>query len=250
MAKHVITTDEVNHIVQHAIWSANNAPAGSVQDLDSKVVELINVGLQRAMGGKANDYVVTLEKEPDGENAVKHLYHITSIAEPLDQPLGTYAENFRWREGILADKYIGTKIISAYPVPRDGLAGYAVIYRDDFQSWSPKAEFEDAYRRADGLNFGLALEALKRGLRVARKGWNGKGMWVALGGTPVTLEADKFWNPHSRAHAVAMGGSAVVDPYIIMKTAQDSIQMGWVPSQADILADDWCIIANEVAFEG
>lgn len=92
------------------------------------------------------------------------------------------------------------------------------------------------------FNFGDAIANLKAGNRVARSGWNGKGMWIALGGTPVTLEADKFWNPHSKAHAIANGGKAVVDPYFIMKTAQQSIQMGWVPSQADILADDWQLV--------
>ena len=30
------------------------------------------------------------------------------------------------------------------------------------------------------MNFGQAIEALKAGKKVAREGWNGKGMWIAL----------------------------------------------------------------------
>ena len=91
------------------------------------------------------------------------------------------------------------------------------------------------------LNFGEALAHLKNGYCVARDGWNGKDMWIALGSGSVALEAEKFWNPHSRAHAEKMGGTAEVSPYIIFKTADDKIQMGWQPSQADVLAEDWVI---------
>ena len=94
-------------------------------------------------------------------------------------------------------------------------------------------------------SFSEALQALKDGYRVQRSGWNGKNMWIALGNGNVKLPVDKFWNPHSKAHAENNGGSATVDSYFIMKTAQDTIQMGWVPSQADMLANDWVIIENE-----
>lgn len=95
------------------------------------------------------------------------------------------------------------------------------------------------------FSFGKAIELLKQGNKVARNGWNGKGMWIALGnGTPkdAPLTADKFWNPHAKAHAIANGGSAVVDDYTLMKTATGSICMGWLASQADMLAEDWSII--------
>ena len=91
-------------------------------------------------------------------------------------------------------------------------------------------------------NYQAALTDLQNGNKVARAGWNGKNMWIALGGDSVVLEADKFWNKHTKAFAEANGGSAIVDPYFIMKTAQNTIQMGWVPSQADQLATDWEIL--------
>ena len=91
------------------------------------------------------------------------------------------------------------------------------------------------------FGFDLAVRALKEGKKLTRKEWRDKNMWIALGAGSAALEAEKFWNPHSRAHAEKMGGTAEVNPYIIFKTADDKIQMGWQPSQSDVLADDWVI---------
>ena len=98
------------------------------------------------------------------------------------------------------------------------------------------------HREVNDLCFGVALQAMKNGEKVARKGWNGKGMWITMG-KGARLEADKFWNKHTKAHAEAQpDGCAIVDDYIIMKTASGSICMGWLASQADMLADDWEIV--------
>lgn len=56
--------------------------------------------------------------------------------------------------------------------------GYLVRYSDEYESWSPEKQFNEAYRPCDNMTFGIALEMLKNGFRVARKGWNGKGMFV------------------------------------------------------------------------
>jgi len=117
------------------------------------------------------------------------------------------------------------------------------------------------------MNFGQALEALKRGERVAREGWNGKGMWLALvlpiqkarvdvdRKTLITLPSDP---PKSRTayivrHPVDGGdvelpdgtiasvyawGEYVLQPWIGMKTADDGF-VPWLASQTDLLAEDW-----------
>lgn len=92
-------------------------------------------------------------------------------------------------------------------------------------------------------DFGFALFALKQGKRVARAGWNGKGMWLALScnGTR-EVPAANFWAPPNRAYAEANGGKATVLPSITMKTATGEILMGWLASQTDMLADDWQIV--------
>lgn len=102
--------------------------------------------------------------------------------------------------------------------------------------------------RTDGLTFSHALEALKSGARVARAGWNGKGMWIALScdeGRETPME--QFWSRHARDYARQHGGTATVLPCIIMKTATGDILMGWLASQTDMLADDWMILPEDAA---
>ncbi|MEI5996814.1 DUF2829 domain-containing protein [Paraburkholderia bengalensis] len=143
--------------------------------------------------------------------------------------------------------YIGTKIITAWREDRDGKEGYAVKYADGYTSWSPKETFEEAYRAIEGANqalsFGDALVMLKAGKKVARSGWNGKGMWLALScnGTR-EVPAASFWAPPNREYAEANGGAATVLPSITMKTATGEILMGWLASQTDMLAEDWTVV--------
>lgn len=141
------------------------------------------------------------------------------------------------------DKYIGTKLIEASPGDKDGAPGYVVVYPDGYKSWSPKEVFEEAYRPVDGMNFGLAVEALKKGFKVARAGWNGKGMWLSLSGPAVRdVPASAFWSENNSAYAASLGGSAKVLPAVTMRTATGEILMGWLASQTDMLADDWEIV--------
>lgn len=173
-------------------------------------------------------------------------------------------------------QYIGTKIVSTQPMTRaeynayrgwelpaneDGAdAGYLVEYHDGgkpnddrhagYISWSPEDVFARAYRPTDGMTFGQAIEALKAGKRVARAGWNGKGMWLSLscnpGGTAAAgsreIAAENFWSNNNSEYARQNGGSAVVLPCITMKTATGEILMGWLASQSDMLAEDWTIV--------
>jgi hypothetical protein len=127
-----------------------------------------------------------------------------------------------------------------YPVPGD----YLVTQEDGYIYVNPKDVFERKYAAVviGGWNFSEALYAIKSGHRVVREGWNGKGMWVCLGaGNPAVAAAD-FWNQHTRQFALDNGGTAQVQPYLLMKNAQGVIQMGWAPTQSDLLADDWYIV--------
>jgi hypothetical protein len=144
--------------------------------------------------------------------------------------------------------FIGTKRILAKPRTADQGRGYDVVYNADddrfstYASWSPAGPFEDAYRPTTGLTFGLALEALKKGMRVARRGWNGKGMWLALSPGRDGLPADRFWSIQNGQFALEQGGTADVLPCITMKTADGKILMGWLASQTDMLSEDWEIV--------
>jgi Protein of unknown function (DUF2829) len=171
------------------------------------------------------------------------------------------------------NRYIGTKIINAKPMSRaeynafrgwtlpadeNGAdEGYLVEYTDGgkantdlyagYVSWSPKEQFEGAYRKTAGLTFGLALEALKRGAKISRAGWNGKNMWLSLSG-PLEVRvigADQFWSENNKEWARQFGGAMIL-PCITMKTVnasgREAILMGWLASQTDMLSDDWSIV--------
>lgn len=96
------------------------------------------------------------------------------------------------------------------------------------------------------MNFGNALEGLKRGHKVARAGWNGKGMWLYLvpaNSYPAQTDAAKeYWKDKGTGFA-ADGVTPLVPygAYIAMKTAQENV-VPWLASQTDILADDWELI--------
>ena len=84
------------------------------------------------------------------------------------------------------------------------------------------------------MTFGDALVALKQGQRVARKGWNGKEMYVFL-----AYEADFVTDADISAFDQL---EVEVGDMLVMKTAQNTFQPGWLASQADMLAEDWHIV--------
>lgn len=97
-----------------------------------------------------------------------------------------------------------------------------------------------------GMNFGDAIGALKAGYRVAREGWNGKGMWLRMihpyaphpdtGGG-----AGSYSNPYFKAADNNPQAIGTMLPWIGMKTA-DNHFVPWLASQTDILAEDWMIV--------
>lgn len=92
-----------------------------------------------------------------------------------------------------------------------------------------------------GMTFGGAIAALKQGKKVARQGWNGKGMWLWL--KPGTMiQSDWCHDPALKAIADQNGGEIEALGTICMKTADNKILSGWLASQTDILSNDWVVI--------
>lgn len=91
---------------------------------------------------------------------------------------------------------------------------------------------------SDGLTFGQAIEKLKQGRKVARRGWNGKGMFLWLKPAGV-IKAEWCKDPMLKAIVEKNGGEIAALGTICMFTAQKEIISGWVASQADILSEDW-----------
>ena len=89
--------------------------------------------------------------------------------------------------------------------------------------------------------FGQAIAALKRGWKVAREGWNGKGMWLWL--KPETMVKSEWCHdPALKDIADKNGGEIYAGGCICLKTAQNTIQSGWNPSQQDVLSNDWILV--------
>ena len=147
-------------------------------------------------------------------------------------------------------KYIGTKIIEAVPAIRKGgkvyeegwpipksmdptEEGYKVRYPDGYESWSPKDVFEEAYRPTDCMSFGLAIEAMKKGKKVARRGWNGKNQHIELATRISYMTAEGVF---VNVEHEAIGNKAIAF------CGTSGVQMGWLASQADMLAADWEIV--------
>ena len=83
------------------------------------------------------------------------------------------------------------------------------------------------------MDFGKAIEALKRSETVTRRGWNGKGQYIELAvnisyvnpaGNIINVEHDAIGNK-----AIAFVGTS-------------GVQLGWLASQSDMLAEDWEIV--------
>lgn len=84
----------------------------------------------------------------------------------------------------------------------------------------------------DTMDFGCAIENMKSGCKVARKGWNGKGMYLRY----VDPYMDKAYKITEQE---PIDGTLL--PYIGMKTADNGF-VPWLASQTDMLADDWVIV--------
>jgi len=89
--------------------------------------------------------------------------------------------------------------------------------------------------------FGQAIGSLQHGFRVAREGWNGKGMWLWL--KPFTMVKSEWCHdPKLKEIADNNGGEIEALGTICMKTADNKILTGWLASQTDILSADWILV--------
>lgn len=127
--------------------------------------------------------------------------------------------------------------------------GYLVEYLDGgptnhpdhegYISWSPEGVFDRAYRPVDGMTFGLAIEAMKKGHKVARSGWNGPGQFVVYQkGYPDGIPCNK---QTAEAFGMKEGDLFKVRPYLQIRCTDGCHQM-WFPSVSDCLAEDWVVV--------
>lgn len=91
--------------------------------------------------------------------------------------------------------------------------------------------------KKDVFDFGKAIQYLKEGKRLQRQGWNGKNQYIELA-TNISyknndgLIINVFHNAMDGSKAIAFVGTS-------------GVQLGWLASQADMLAEDWKIVEEE-----
>jgi len=158
--------------------------------------------------------------------------------------------------------YIGTKLIKATPMTRlhynifrgwdlpddenGDDKGYLVEYTDGgepntndydgYVSWSPKEQFDNAYKKTNGLPFGLAVDAAKLGFRIARNGWNGTGMFAFF------VPSSVFKVNRAPLLGIFDEGTEIKYRAHMDLVAADGTVGTWSPSNSDTLATDWYIV--------
>ena len=161
------------------------------------------------------------------------------------------------------EKYIGTKVVKAEPMTMTEAQkvlgrelkpatleedGYLVEYKDGYKSWSPKSVFEEAYREIGSVNFGGAIDLLKAGLAVRRKGWNGKGMFIVKQ-IPSHITGDIIPNMQSLPQSAKNILMSRENPHIDYTNQMLIINPNgradsWVPSASDVFAEDWEVVTE------
>ena len=116
-------------------------------------------------------------------------------------------------------------------------------YNDDLVHANCKDIYiEDVYflTARDGFDFGIAINLLKQGNKMARKGWNGKGMYIFLARDfQLVTDADlSEFNPNHDEECTPENAVSVGN-VLVMRTEDKKLQPGWTASQADMLAEDW-----------
>lgn len=99
------------------------------------------------------------------------------------------------------------------------------------------------------ISFGEALSHLKNGQKIARAGWNGKGMFVYLNKGSRDFDALDSAPEHTTIDGVSKDlfergdtGTVTRLPNLNMRAASGSTVTGWLASQTDLLAEDWEVV--------
>lgn len=169
------------------------------------------------------------------------------------------------------NKYIGTRIITATPMTRGAYneyrgwtlpadeyssdKGFLVEYEDGgkgndhrhvgYITWLQEDVFGREFRPMAGMTFGQAIEALKQGKKVARKGWNGKGMFLWLKPAAI-IKSEWCKDPLLKKLTEDNGGEIQALGTICMfthdSTGRKAVLTGWLASQSDMLLEDWEVV--------
>ena len=135
------------------------------------------------------------------------------------------------------------RILGFDSVDFDELFTISNILQDDWEVLNPD---ELPYELTSTYTFGEAIRFLKQGKRVARKGWNGKGMFLWL--KPETIIQSDWCKDEKLKTLVDSNGGEILGLVTICmfthdSTGRNAILTGWLASQSDMLSNDWIVVA-------
>lgn len=114
------------------------------------------------------------------------------------------------------------------------------ILRDDWEIVDGEVKDLDIQT----FTFGEAIRRLKAGQKVARKGWNGKGMFIYLTSgskVPAVSMKPETANRLFGEKLLECDETVTINPHIDMKASDGTVVIGWLASQTDMLATDWIV---------
>lgn len=114
---------------------------------------------------------------------------------------------------------------------------YSKTYGIPGISFSVEADYPQSHKPVrytlTGQSFGFAIEAAKAGKKIQREGWNGKNQYVQL------ASCISYTDPDGN---VVNANHQCIGNQALAFVGTSGIQLGWLASQADMLADDWRIV--------
>lgn len=148
------------------------------------------------------------------------------------------------KEEIYEDRFL----LNGEEVVFDNDSKEEMFYEGGYESWSSKDVFEKAYREVGSVNFGGAIDLLKAGLAVRRKGWNGKGLFIVKQ-VPSHITSDIIPNMQSLPQSAKSILMSRENPHIdytnqMLIINPDGRADSWVPSASDVFAEDWEVVTE------
>lgn len=191
--------------------------------------------ISQPMRGKTQEEILEVRKRAI-ENAKAVLDDDVEVIE-------SYFEDYNPDDGCVPLKYLSKSLelladadIAYFAKGWESARGCRIEYQCATDYGIVMAEECTNGSSESGYNFGTALEIARHGGKIARKGWNGEGMFLyyvpAASYVPCTSIGEE---------CATDGGKVPYGAYIAMKTAQGNV-VPWLASQTDMLAEDWVVV--------
>ena len=150
----------------------------------------------------------------------------------------------------MAEKYLGA-VEKQKRVTNPGWDGETFTRGDMETCYVTGAQETEVLQPGEEGTFGQAVECLKRGFKVARKGWNGKGMYLWL--KPACVIKKEWCRDPRLIECIDLNGGeeilalGTICMYTHDSTGRKAVLTGWLASQSDMLCEDWYIVGEEVS---